>query len=219
MSPPRKTLESRAVVSDWRLAALSLAKITARSPALSAITPRAAAITDRLGTPAPTLGTSASSQCCRSSKGLGSARLCSRRLRRKLWQTEKQNFRATPPSRRFICWIFTIGEASKLLAAIVGRMLDISASSSANVSASASIRIFKPQQNRTKSGPNFTVRRNDDAGVGKRAAPTGPGVYILNTPNCVRGCGACAEASNPIASTRRVSSGSIIPSSHKRAVE
>ncbi len=43
--------------------------------------------------------------------------------------------------------------------------------------------------------------------------------YIRKTPNCVRGCGACAAASRPIAITRRVSSGSMMPSSHKRAVE
>ena len=43
--------------------------------------------------------------------------------------------------------------------------------------------------------------------------------YIRKTPNCVRGCGACAAASRPIAITRRVSSGSMMPSSHRRAVE
>jgi hypothetical protein len=43
--------------------------------------------------------------------------------------------------------------------------------------------------------------------------------YIRKTPNWVRGCGACAAASRPIAMTRRVSSGSMMPSSHSRAVE
>ena len=43
--------------------------------------------------------------------------------------------------------------------------------------------------------------------------------YILNTPNVVSGIGALRAAEIPRASTRRVSSGSMIPSSHSRAVE
>jgi hypothetical protein len=51
--------------------------------------------------------------------------------------------------------------------------------------------------------------------IGSPQAPC----HIRKTPNCVRGCGACAAASSPMAITRRVSSGSMMPSSHKRAVE
>ena len=44
-------------------------------------------------------------------------------------------------------------------------------------------------------------------------------VYIRKMPNAVSGTGAFAAAASPSASTRRVSSGSMIPSSHRRAVE
>ena len=43
--------------------------------------------------------------------------------------------------------------------------------------------------------------------------------YILNTPNRVRSSiGALSDADNPSPSTRRVSAGSMMPSSHSRAV-
>ena len=42
--------------------------------------------------------------------------------------------------------------------------------------------------------------------------------YIRNTPNLVSGMGAFIAALKPSAKTRRVSAGSITPSSHKRAV-
>ena len=43
--------------------------------------------------------------------------------------------------------------------------------------------------------------------------------YILKTPKTVSGIGAFSAAEIPSASTRRVSSGSMTPSSHRRAVE
>jgi hypothetical protein len=43
--------------------------------------------------------------------------------------------------------------------------------------------------------------------------------HILKTPNLVSRIGAFNEADNPSARTRRVSSGSITPSSQSRAVE
>ena len=51
------------------------------------------------------------------------------------------------------------------------------------------------------------VARDDDVG------------HVRNTPNVVGSSGARDAASSPRASTLRVSSGSITPSSHKRAVE
>jgi hypothetical protein len=42
--------------------------------------------------------------------------------------------------------------------------------------------------------------------------------HILNSPNVVGSIGAFAAADNPSPSTRRVSAGSITPSSHSRAV-
>ena len=42
--------------------------------------------------------------------------------------------------------------------------------------------------------------------------------HILNTPNFVAGTGAFSAAENASASTRRVSLGRMIPSSHNRAV-
>ena len=45
------------------------------------------------------------------------------------------------------------------------------------------------------------------------------GAYIRKTPNVVSGIGALSAAARPSASTRRVSSGSMMPSSHSRAVE
>jgi hypothetical protein len=42
--------------------------------------------------------------------------------------------------------------------------------------------------------------------------------YILNTPNFVSGTGAFIAADKPSASTLRVSAGSMMPSSHKRAL-
>src|SRR5690242_1839111 len=47
----------------------------------------------------------------------------------------------------------------------------------------------------------------------------GDHAYILNTPKVVSGIGAFRAAARPRASTRRVSSGSMIPSSQRRAVE
>ena len=44
-------------------------------------------------------------------------------------------------------------------------------------------------------------------------------LYILKTPKVVSGIGAFSAAEMPSASTRRVSSGSMIPSSQSRAVE
>src|SRR5262249_28592214 len=46
-----------------------------------------------------------------------------------------------------------------------------------------------------------------------------PRSYIRKTPKVVSGTGAFSAAEMPSASTRRVSSGSMIPSSHRRAVE
>jgi hypothetical protein len=45
------------------------------------------------------------------------------------------------------------------------------------------------------------------------------GAHIRNTPKVVSGTGAYAAAAMPRASTRRVSAGSMMPSSHRRAVE
>ena len=42
--------------------------------------------------------------------------------------------------------------------------------------------------------------------------------YILNTPNLVSGIGAFSAAESASASTRRVSLGRMMPSSHSRAV-
>jgi hypothetical protein len=42
--------------------------------------------------------------------------------------------------------------------------------------------------------------------------------YILNTPNRMSGMGALSAADNASATTRRVSAGAMIPSSHNRAV-
>ena len=46
-----------------------------------------------------------------------------------------------------------------------------------------------------------------------------PGRYIRKTPNGVSGIGALSAAERPRPSTMRVSTGSMIPSSHRRAVE
>src|SRR5262249_37615044 len=43
--------------------------------------------------------------------------------------------------------------------------------------------------------------------------------HIRNTPNVVSGIGAFSGLARPRASRRRVSSGSVTPSSHRRAVE
>jgi len=45
-----------------------------------------------------------------------------------------------------------------------------------------------------------------------------PSPYILNTPNRVSSTGAFSAALKAKASTRRVSDGAMMPSSHKRAV-
>ena len=47
----------------------------------------------------------------------------------------------------------------------------------------------------------------------------GTHVHIRNTPNFGSGIGALSDADKPSASTRRVSAGSITPSSHSRALE
>src|SRR5581483_8557636 len=52
-----------------------------------------------------------------------------------------------------------------------------------------------------------------------RSGPEAHGGYIRKTPNVVSGMGALRAAERPRASTRLVSSGSMMPSSHRRAVE
>ena len=59
-----------------------------------------------------------------------------------------------------------------------------------------------------------TAGRRDRRAV-RAVAPS----YIRKMPNFVSGIGAFSAAEIPSASTRRVSSGSMIPSSHRRAVE
>ena len=49
--------------------------------------------------------------------------------------------------------------------------------------------------------------------------PPDPRRYIRNTPNGVSGIGALRAADRPRPSTVRVSAGSMMPSSHRRAVE
>jgi hypothetical protein len=65
--------------------------------------------------------------------------------------------------------------------------------------------------------------RGPSAGEGPDFASLHPGykrenVHILNTPNFVSGIGALSAAENASASTRRVSCGAMMPSSHSRAV-
>ena len=57
---------------------------------------------------------------------------------------------------------------------------------------------------------------NERRSLGERA--TCPHPHILNTPNFVSWIGAFSVAANAKASTRRVSDGKIIPSSHRRAL-
>ena len=64
--------------------------------------------------------------------------------------------------------------------------------------------------------------QRDLAAVGHqdgREHPTRRHRYIRNTPNGVSGIGALSAAERPRPSTMRVSAGSMIPSSHRRAVE
>ena len=60
--------------------------------------------------------------------------------------------------------------------------------------------------------------RDREAGDGRHGAMLPDSSYIRKTPNRVSGIGAWRAASMPSASTRRVSSGSMTPSSHSRAV-
>src|SRR5262249_49664603 len=55
--------------------------------------------------------------------------------------------------------------------------------------------------------------------VGRGPRVASVGAHMRNTPNVVSGIGAWSAAASPSASTRRVSSGSMIPSSQSRAVE
>jgi hypothetical protein len=67
------------------------------------------------------------------------------------------------------------------------------------------------------------VRRRDAKKEAPQAAPsvgpTSSEPHIRKTPNSVSGIGAFSAAERPSARTRRVSSGSMIPSSQRRAVE
>src|SRR5690606_30396019 len=61
---------------------------------------------------------------------------------------------------------------------------------------------------------------NPETGAGRRRSDAAtPTHYIRNTPNLAGSIGALSEAEIPSASTRRVSAGSMMPSSHSRAVE
>jgi len=57
---------------------------------------------------------------------------------------------------------------------------------------------------------HISLWRGDEPAFGAR--------YIRNTPKCVRRIGALSAAENASASTRRVSAGAMMPSSHRRAV-
>ena len=91
---------------------------------------------------------------------------------------------------------------------------------------------------RTRSGraapaPSFEIQRPSPSGSSGRCSRTSSSVrhrvvqapdqdardHIRKTPNVVSGIGALSAAARPSASTRRVSSGSMMPSSHSRAVE
>ena len=78
--------------------------------------------------------------------------------------------------------------------------------------------------------PSYDARGHDPMivgpmpGAGKASGPAGrarrpPLAYMRKTPNVVSGTGAFAAAASPSPSTRRVSRGSMIPSSQRRAVE
>ena len=68
---------------------------------------------------------------------------------------------------------------------------------------------------RPEAGNRAPVRGPTEPDAPLTAAPTG---HIRNTPKRVSGIGAWSAASMPIVRTRRVSSGSMTPSSHRRAV-
>ena len=65
-----------------------------------------------------------------------------------------------------------------------------------------------------RRGPRVVTRKL--AEVGHRVHGRAP--HMRNTPNRVSSMGALRVADSPSASTRRVSAGSITPSSHRRAV-
>src|ERR1035437_8157294 len=68
-------------------------------------------------------------------------------------------------------------------------------------------------------GAGCVAGDGDRAGAGVMAQlPRVRHRYILNTPNFVSGTGALSAAENASASTRRVSPGAMMPSSHSRAV-
>jgi hypothetical protein len=68
-------------------------------------------------------------------------------------------------------------------------------------------------------GPDRPLAYRGAAGTARGAAADGlTGRHILNTPNLVSGIGALSAAEKASASTRRVSVGAMMPSSHSRAV-
>ncbi len=78
---------------------------------------------------------------------------------------------------------------------------------------------------RSAISPRFATRTDENAGHPLAEGITGdpepdvPNRYIRKTPNGVSGIGALSAADSPSARTIRVSTGSITPSSHSRAVE
>ena len=64
---------------------------------------------------------------------------------------------------------------------------------------------------RSAISPRLATRTDENTRATRR--------YIRNTPNGVSGIGALSAAERPSPSTMRVSTGSMMPSSHRRAVE
>ena len=67
-----------------------------------------------------------------------------------------------------------------------------------------------------RRGPGVVARQCGEVGNGVHGE--GPQPHIRKMPNFDSGMGACCDAASPSASTRRVSAGSMMPSSHSRAV-
>ena len=93
----------------------------------------------------------------------------------------------------------------------------------------ATSRTFSPRS-RERDRPTTTITgvrsrstgsRSKTAECSRSTSSTAPDAvgYMRKMPNCVSGIGALSAAEIPRARTRRVSSGSMIPSSHSRAVE
>ena len=129
-------------------------------------------------------------------------------------------------SRRFSRCVYAIAFDIQPMSAPAQNVLPLPASTiarsagSSAASVAAALRAaMSSSSNALRTSGRFSVRRRTGPSRSLRMEGISGVCYIRNTPNFGTGMGALNAADSPSASAARVSAGSRMPSSHRRAVE